>query len=85
MLTFSRTSPEISSGISASDSIDFSHAPSCSMKSSGIFCVSLTRITAIGVNSEAAVSIERSPLAVKLHMADLESTYLREKGTSDVR
>ena len=24
------------------------------------------------------------PLAVKLHLADLESTYLREKGTSDV-
>ena len=24
------------------------------------------------------------PLAVKLHLSDLESTYLREKGTSDV-
>ena len=24
------------------------------------------------------------PLAVKLHLADLESTYLRERGTSDV-
>ena len=65
MPTFSRTSPEISSGISASDLIGFFHAPSCSVKSSGIFCVSLTRITAIGVNSEAAVSIERSPLARK--------------------
>lgn len=28
---------------------------------------------------------ERYPLAVKLHLADLESTYLREKGTSVVR
>lgn len=28
---------------------------------------------------------ERYPLAVKLHLADLESTYLREKGTSTVR
>ena len=27
---------------------------------------------------------ERYPLAVKLHLADLESTYLREKGTSAV-
>lgn len=27
---------------------------------------------------------ERYPLAVKLHLADLESTYLREKGTSSV-
>ena len=25
------------------------------------------------------------PLAVKLHLADLESTYLKEKGTSAVR
>ena len=24
------------------------------------------------------------PLAVKLHMADLAATYLREKGTSDI-
>ena len=28
---------------------------------------------------------ERYPLAVKLHLADLESTYLKEKGTSSVR
>lgn len=28
---------------------------------------------------------ERYPLAVKLHLADLESTYLKEKGTSTVR
>ena len=27
---------------------------------------------------------EKYPLAVKLHLADLESTYLREKGTSTV-
>lgn len=27
---------------------------------------------------------DRYPLAVKLHLADLESTYLREKGTSAV-
>jgi hypothetical protein len=28
---------------------------------------------------------EKYPLAVKLHLADLESTYLREQGTSTVR
>ena len=28
---------------------------------------------------------DRYPLAVKLHLADLESTYMREKGTSVVR
>ena len=28
---------------------------------------------------------DRYPLAVKLHLADLESTYLREQGTSAVR
>lgn len=28
---------------------------------------------------------DRYPLAVKLHLADLEATYLREKGTSEVR
>ena len=27
---------------------------------------------------------DKYPLAVKLHLADLESTYLREKGTSEV-
>ena len=27
---------------------------------------------------------EKYPLAVKLHLSDLESTYLREKGTSSV-
>lgn len=29
-------------------------------------------------------AFEQYPLAVKLHLSDLESTYLREKGTSDV-
>lgn len=38
-------------------------------------------------NSGYAMSqaYDRYPLAVKLHLADLESTYLREKGTSSVR
>ena len=38
-------------------------------------------------NSGYAISqaYDRYPLAVKLHLADLESTYLREKGTSAVR
>ena len=38
-------------------------------------------------NSGYAISqaYDRYPLAVKLHLADLESTYLREKGTSTVR
>ena len=31
-----------------------------------------------------AQAYERYPLAVKLHLADLESTYLKEKGTSAV-
>ena len=37
-------------------------------------------------NSGYAISqaYDRYPLAVKLHLADLESTYLREKGTSSV-
>ena len=30
-------------------------------------------------------AFERYPLAVKLHLADLESTYLREQGTSAMR
>ncbi|HCR44556.1 MAG TPA: hydrolase, partial [Ruminococcaceae bacterium] len=29
-------------------------------------------------------AFDKYPLAVKLHLSDLESTYLREKGTSDV-
>ena len=32
-----------------------------------------------------SVAYDRYPLAVKLHLADLEATYLREHGTSDVR
>jgi len=36
-------------------------------------------------NSNAiSQAYDRYPLAVKLHLADLESTYLREKGTSSV-
>ena len=30
------------------------------------------------------LAFEKYPLAVKLHLADLESTYLRERGTSAV-
>ena len=29
-------------------------------------------------------AFDKYPIAVKLHLADLESTYLREKGTSSV-
>ncbi len=32
-----------------------------------------------------SLAFDRFPLAVKLHMADLEATYLREKGTSSVK
>lgn len=32
-----------------------------------------------------SVAYEKYPIAVKLHLSDLESTYLREKGTSAVR
>jgi hypothetical protein len=32
-----------------------------------------------------SVAYEKYPLAVKLHLADLESTYLREKHTSTMR
>lgn len=32
-----------------------------------------------------SLAYEKYPLAVKLHLADLESTYLIEKGTSDAR
>lgn len=31
-----------------------------------------------------SLAFDKCPLAVKLHMADLEATYLREKGTSSV-
>lgn len=32
-----------------------------------------------------SLAFDKFPLAVKLHMADLEATYLREKGTSEMR
>ena len=32
-----------------------------------------------------SLAYEKYPIAVKLHLADLESTYLREKGTSSAR
>lgn len=32
-----------------------------------------------------SLAYEKYPLAVKLHLADLESTYLREKGTSEAK
>ncbi len=32
-----------------------------------------------------SVAYDKYPLAVKLHLADLQATYLMEKGTSDVR
>ena len=31
-----------------------------------------------------SVAFEKYPIAVKLHLADLEATYLREKNTSAV-
>ena len=30
------------------------------------------------------IAYQKYPLAVKLHLADLESTYLREKNTSEI-
>ena len=41
--------------------------------------------TAKAGNFAIGQAYERYPIAVKLHLADLESTYLREKGTSSVR
>ena len=38
-----------------------------------------------GGSFSISVAYDRYPLAVKLHLADLEATYLREHGTSDVR
>lgn len=38
-----------------------------------------------GGSFSISVAFDRYPLAVKLHLADLESTYLREKGTSETR
>ena len=31
-----------------------------------------------------SLAYQKYPIAVKLHLADLESTYLREKNTSEV-
>ena len=36
-------------------------------------------------NFSISVAVEKYPLAVQLHLADLESTYLREKHTSAMR
>ncbi|MFA9380951.1 MAG: hydrolase [Acetanaerobacterium sp.] len=41
--------------------------------------------TARGGGFGVSNTYEKYPLAVKLHLADLESTYLREQGTSAVR
>ena len=41
--------------------------------------------TAKAGNFAIGQAYERYPIAVKLHLADLESTYLREKGTSTVK
>ena len=41
--------------------------------------------SARGGSFAISVAYEKYPLAVKLHLADLESTYLRERGTSAVR
>ncbi|MEG1687687.1 MAG: hydrolase [Angelakisella sp.] len=37
-----------------------------------------------GGSFSISLAFEKYPLAVKLHLADLESTYLRERGTSEV-
>lgn len=41
--------------------------------------------SAKAVNFSISVAFEKYPLAVQLHLADLESTYLREKHTSAMR
>ena len=38
-----------------------------------------------GGNFAISAAFDRYPLAVKLHLADLEATYLREHGTSEIR
>lgn len=38
-----------------------------------------------GGNFSLSIAFEKYPLAVKLHLADLESTYLREKHTSAIK
>ena len=35
-------------------------------------------------NFAISLAYDKYPIAVKLHLADLEATYLREKGTSDI-
>ena len=37
-----------------------------------------------GGNFSISVAYDKYPIAVKLHLADLEATYLREKETSAV-
>lgn len=41
--------------------------------------------SAKGGSFSISLAFEKYPLAVKLHLADLEATYLREKGTSEAR
>lgn len=38
-----------------------------------------------GGNFSTSIAYDKYPIAVKLHLSDLESTYLREKGTSEIR
>ena len=40
---------------------------------------------AVAARSSISQAYERYPLAVKLHLADVYSTYLKEKGTSAMR
>lgn len=38
-----------------------------------------------GGNFSSGIAYDKYPIAIKLHLSDLESTYLCEKGTSEVR
>lgn len=38
-----------------------------------------------GGNFSTSIAYDKYPIAIKLHLSDLESTYLCEKGTSDIR
>lgn len=38
-----------------------------------------------GGNYSSGIAYDKYPIAIKLHISDLESTYLCEKGTSEVR
>lgn len=38
-----------------------------------------------GGNFSTSIAYDKYPLAIKLHLSDLESTYICEKGTSEVR